>query len=361
MKKGLILIGMELKYLLRQKFLWILLLVGIVLTAYQAPRFHYHLEYSFYSEYNESHSTEGMNDIEKANIAYWQDRLDKTLEERRNLYERAVAAENEVEKESGFEWEYLKAVEKLYEEELPLEIQDYLGWEIALLQRTGMAPHNFSLLQIMIIVSAGLLLMTKDKENGTLFWASITGRGVQLPAYLLRIGAVLIYGFCIQMFFIALYIFFCCLSGLDMRHLLSLVQHVSQYGMCDLRLSILGLYVVDIVLKCVVSVMIFLFVLLAACVVKRYIFLFLGGLAVSGVLYYIVYTMCNNMNYSLLWRMNPFSIFQLDRFLKFQAVNIWDHAVDVRLLVLSVWSVLLLALVGSAYWIWRKFLYGNRT
>lgn len=211
------------------------------------------------------------------------------------------------------------------------------------------------------MVSAGLLLMTKDKENGTLFWASVTGRGVQLPAYLLRIGAVLIYGFFIQAFFIALNIFFCWLSGLDMRHLSYLVQNVSQYGMCDLRLSILGLYAVDMALKCMVSVMILLFVLLTACVVKRYIFLFLGGLGVSGVLYYIVYIMCTNMNYGLLWRMNPFSIFQLDRFLRFQAVNIWDHAVDIRLLVLSVWSVLLLVLGAAAYRIWRKFLYANGT
>lgn len=359
MKKGLVLIGMELKYLLRQKFLWILVLVGIALAAYQAPRFHYDLDYSFYSEYKESHSMEGMDEAEKFQIEYQKSRRDAILEERQSLYERAVAAERELERESGFEWEYLKTVEGLYGEELPLEVQDYSGWETFFLQRTAMQPHNFSLLQVLIIVSAGLLLMTKDKENGTLFWASITGRGVQLLAYLLRIGAVFIYGFCIQAFFTVFYIFFCWLAGMDMRHLLYLVQNVPQYGMCDLQLSILGMLIVDIVLKCMVSIMVFLFVLLAACVIKRYIFLFMGGLAVSGVLYYILYTMCTNMNYGLLWRMNPLSIFQLDRFLRYQVVNIWDHAVDARLLVLSAWCVLLFALIALSYRIWRRFLYAN--
>lgn len=143
MKKGLILIGMELKYLLRQKFLWIMLLAGIALTAYQAPRFHYEWDYDFYSEYKESHSVEGMDEAERLNIEYWKSKLDSTLEERQSLYERAVAAKGGLERESGFEWEYLKAVEELYEEELPLEVQDYLGWETALLQRTAMQPHNF--------------------------------------------------------------------------------------------------------------------------------------------------------------------------------------------------------------------------
>ena len=362
MKRSLILIGMELKYLLRQKFLWILVLVGIALSVFQAPRSRIDLDYSIYADYNKNHSTEGMSERDQFGIAYWQEKQERIKENRNRLYERALAEKQALTEQSGFRWEYVTAVEKAYSQEINLEIQEYTGWEWFFLVKSDMSPHNTGLFLIILVAAAGLLLMTKDKENHTLFWSSFTGRGAGFSSYLLKIAAVLLYGLCVHIFFTGLYILLlACMGGLDMHHWINAIQNLDQYGLCDLHLNILGTCVLDMVLKCMASILVMFIVLLLTCVIRRYIFLFLAGLCVNGIFYYFLCGTVERRSYSISYRMNPFSILKLDKVLTYDAVNIFNHAVDVRLLFLVLWACILFGLLLLTYRVWRRFLYANES
>lgn len=362
MKKSLSLIGMELRYLLRQIFLWILIIVGIAFAIWQLPSAHEKIwDYAVFDEYNRTHSIEGMSDQEKAHVEYLSGLRERTKYKRKALYERAVEEKESLKRQEGYEWEYLTAIEKAYGEEITLEIQDYTGWDIFFLYHTDMQPVNpLDFLLVISTVSGGLLLLTKDRERNTRFWSALTGRGGVFPSFFCKLAAAFLYGLCFQLLFKGFTISLLALvNHFDMRHWLHLIQNTSQFGICDLQISILGLCILDSFLKCILSLMVLLFVFMAAPLVKRYIFLFLGGVTISGVLYYFLFLTCRDKYYSDTWRLNPFSIFKLDKFLAYDVVNIMDHAVDMRVLIACLWTVMLAFLSLFAYKIWRRYLYAG--
>ena len=117
--------------------------------------------------------------------------------------------------------------------------------------------------------------------------------------------------------------------------------------------------IVDIILKCVLSILLFLFVFLFAQIMKRYLFLFMGVIALSGSLYYLFYVTNDMKNYDIWWRINPFSVFQLDKILTYDAANIMNHAVDVRVITCISAAIALAGLILCSYRIWREYLYAN--
>lgn len=360
MKNKVILTGMEFRYLFRQKFLWLLMLLGIAFTIWRMPRFVCdYLDYDVFAEYNRTHSFENMSEVEKLNVDYWNTKKSDVESRRRTIAEKASKEKGSLTEQERFEREYLTAIETSYGKPLPLEVQDYSGWENFFLFQTSMQPHSpLVFLEIMIITGAGLLLLTKDQENKTLFWASITGKGAEFSSYLIKIMTVFLYGMFVQFIFHVLHVLLLgMVNKMDMRHWFHMIQNIPQFGMCSLQLTILETIVIDAVLKCILSLILFQFVFLFVRILKKYFFLFLGTAGVSGILYGVLYRTCEAKNFDLRWRSNPFSIFQLDRVLMYDAVNIMNHAVDLRVVTGVVWIFCLLLSVAGSYQVWRKYLH----
>lgn len=362
MKRSLILIGMEWKYLLRQKFLWLLILIGAVFQFFfQVPQ-KVDLDYSIFDTYNRTHSMEGMDEREKFAISFCQESREQIRNKRETLYQRAVEEKRALQEQNGFEWEYLTAIEKAYKEEIPLNLQEYEGWRFFLYVKTEMDPHSTEWYLILLVTSAGLLLMAKDRENNTLCWSSFTGRGVKASVFLLKTGAIFLYGMCVHLFFTIYYVLLLAWrGGMDMRHMLSAVQNVVDFALCDLHMSILGVCVLAIVLKCLASLLVLFLILLSSFAIRRYLFLFLEGLCVSGLLYYLLYLAVRDKRYGLPYRMSPFAMLKMDRLLTYDAVNLFGHAVDVRLVYGVLWTLLFIGLFLLAYRAWRRFLYANKS
>lgn len=356
MRNEIRLIHLELRYVSRQKFLWVMLIIGVAITLFRMPRFDYALNYEVFEPYYGNRT-----EAEQAIVDYWNVKKSQVLEERAALVQRAVDLKADLSEEQRYEREYFSNIEKYYSQELNLESQDYLGWEIFFSHQTDMSPHNpISMLCVMIIASAGLLLLTKDRENQTFFWASITGKGATLSSFMNKLMAVFLYGILIQMFFNLFYIIWLWLvTNLDMRHWFHLIQNIPQFAACDLHLTILQVIGIDIFLKNVLAVLLLLFVFLFANIIKRYIFMFMGMVSVSGLLYYGFYIVNEQKNYDFWWRVNPFHVFHLDKALTYNAVNLMNHAVDIRTITLVVVMVVIAMLIYCAYLVWRKYLYVN--
>lgn len=359
MKNKLIVVSMEFRYLIRQKFLWILLLLGIVFTIWRMPRFVCdYLEYDVFEQYNVTHSFENMSEVEKLNVDYWNTKKSDVENQRKSLSERAAIEKERLNGQERFEREYLTKIEASYGKPVSLEVQDYSGWEIFFLYHAGMSPHNLlSLLEIIMTASAGLLLLTKDKENNTLFWASDTGKGAEFSSYLFKIMTAFCYGLFIQFIFHGLHILWLWLvNRMDMRHWFHMIQNIPQFGMCSLNLTIIETILTDAVIKSMLSLVLFLFVFLFAMILRKYLFMFLGVAGVSGVLYYVLYSLCKGKNYGIWFRLNLFSVFQLDKVLTYDAVNIFNHAIDLRVVTGVFYGGLLLLQIAGSYQVWRKYL-----
>lgn len=356
MRNEIHLLRLELKYLLRQKFLWVMLVLGVIITLFRMPRFDYALNYEVFEPYYGNRT-----EAEQAIVDYWNVKKSQVTEERAALVQRAVDLKSNLSEEQRYEREYFSNIEKYYSQELNLESQDYLGWEIFFSHQTDMSPHNpMSMLCVMIIASAGLLLLTKDRENRTFFWACITGKGATLSSFVNKLMAAFLYGIFIQIFFDLFYIAWLWLvTGLDMRHWFHLIQNIPQFGTCDLHLTILQVIGIDIFLKDVVGVLLFLFVFLFANILKRYIFMYMSLVSFSGFLYYGFYTVNEQKNYDFLWRVNPFHVFHLDKALTYNAVEIMNHAVDIRTITLIAVMAMIAVLIYGAYLVWRKYLHVN--
>lgn len=356
MRNEIHLLRLEVIYLLRQKFLWIMLLLGAIITLFRMPRFDYELNYKVFApDYGE------RTEAEQAIVDYWNVKKAEVLEKRSALAQKASKLKEDLSKEHRYEREYYSKIEKYYGQDLKLESQDYLGWEIFFQHQTDMSPHNpLGLLCVIIIGSAGLLLLTKDIENKTFFWASITGKGTVLSSFMNKLLAVFLYGIFIQVLFDLFYILWLWLvTGLDMRHWFHLIQNIPQFGTCDLHLTILQVIGIDIFLKDVVGVLLFLFVFLFANILKRYIFMYMSLVSFSGFLYYGFYTVNEQKNYDFLWRVNPFHVFHLDKALTYNAVEIMNHAVDIRTITLIAVMAMIAVLIYGAYLVWRKYLHVN--
>lgn len=356
MKNEIHLLHLELTYLFRQKFLWVMLLLGVIVTLFRMPRFDYALNYKvFASDYGE------RTEAEQAIVDYWNVKKDEVLEKRSALAQKASKLKEELSEEQRYEREYFSKIEKYYGQELKLEPQDYLGWEIFFLHQTEMSPHNpLGLLCVLIIASAGLLLLTKDREHRTFFWTSITGKGTVLSSFVNKLLAVFLYGIFIQVFFDLFYVLWLWLvNGLDMRHWLHLIQNIPQFGLCDLQLTILQVLAVDIFLKNMAAVLLFLLVFLFANIFKRYIFMYMSLVSFSTLLYYGIYMINEQKNYDFWWRINPLHVLHLDQALTYDAVNIINHAADVRIITLIAGILVAAVMIYSAYLVWRKYLHGN--
>lgn len=350
---------LEFKYLFRQKFLWLLVLIGSAIIIYRMPRFDYEMNYQVFQEFNRNYSYENMSEAEKLIVDYWNTKKVEIEDQREAIVKRAIEKQTLLSQEKRFEKEYLTKIASVYDEKIELEVQDYLGWEIFFVHQASMAPHSpVCLLEIIIIASAGLLLLTKDKENNTLFWASITGRGNRFSIYVSKLFVVLFYSTFIQVIYNGIYIAGLGLAcGLDMRHWFNLVQNIPQFGMCDISLSILTTIILDMILKSVLAIIIMMTIFLFANVLGKYLFMFMGSIAMSGILYYWLFTLCEMKNFGIRYRLNPFSIFQLNRVLTYDAVCIMNHAVDIRLMIGGIWFCILLLLIFGCYQVWRKYLY----
>lgn len=361
MKKSVCLIYLEIKYLFRQKFLWLLVLLGIAVSIYCLPKLNYEMNYQVFEKFNKEHSYEGMSDSEKLIVEYWDTKRTYILQQRKEIYEQAQEKKKTLVKEKRYEEEYLTEIQKKYEEEIVLEVQDYLGWEIFFLHRTAMQPHNpVSFLVILIIASAGLVLLTKDRENNTRSWAVMTGEGTTFKSYLWKIVAAFLYGVFVQLIFNAIFILSLGkIFHLDMRHWFHAIQNIPQYGLCNIRSSIIETILLDMLLKNIVSLSLMLVIVLTACILNKYLFMFLETLAVSGALYYWLFDLCERKDYRFMWYFNPFSIFQLDRLFTYHAVNIANHAVDIRLILGVGWISIIIVLFITSYKVWRKYLYVN--
>lgn len=361
MKKIIYSSSLEIKYLIRQKFLWLLILIGAMVSIYCMPKFDYKMDYQVFERFNKENSYEGMNDSEKLIVEYWDTKRTDILQQRREIYKQAQEKKKTLAKENQYEEEYLTELQKKYEEEIVLEVQDYLGWEIFFLHRTAMQPHNpISFLVILIITSAGLVLLTKDRENNTLSWAVMTGQGITFKSYLLKITATFLYGIFVQLIYNAIFILSLWkLFHLDMRHWFNAIQNIPQYGLCNIHCNIMGIILLDMLLKNIVSLSLMLVIVLTAYILKKYLFMFLEMLAVSGALYYWLYVLCERKDYCYLWYLNPFLIFQLDKLFTYRAVNIANHAVDIRLILGIGWIGAIIVLITTSYKMWRKYLYVN--
>lgn len=359
MKNIIFLVFLEFKYLFRQKFLWLLVLIGSVIIVYRMPRFDYEMNYQVFEEFNRTYSYENMSEAEKLIVDYWNTKKVEIEAQREELVKQAIEKKTLLSEDKRFEKEYLTKIETAYDEIIELEVQDYLGWEIFFVHQASMSPHSpICFLEIVIIASAGLLLLTKDRENNTLFWASLTGRGTRFSVYALKLFTVLLYANFVQIIFNGIYIVGLWLVvELDMRHWLNLIQNIPQFGMCDITLNIFTTIILDMMLKSILAFIIMMSVFMFARVLKRYLFMFMSTLAVSGILYYWLFVMCEMKNYGMGYRLNPFSIFQLDRILTYDAVCVMNHAVDIRLITVGLCLGILLLLIFGCYQVWRKYLY----
>lgn len=357
MKNTVHLICLEFKFLFRQKFLTLLLLFGIALTLFRMPRFHFEFNYDAFEK-----SRESRTETENLEVEFWDKRKKEVLEERELFVKRAQDLQNDLNEDQRYEREYFEKIEKYYRKPIHLETQSYSGWELFFLHQTSMSPHNIvSFWAHIMIVSAGLLLLTKDRENKTLFWASFTGKGTVFSSFVLKIVTVFFYGVIVQTIFNFIYILWLWLvTGYDMRHFFHLIQNISQFGMCDLRLNILQTLLLDMFLKCVLSILLLMFIFLFAGIMKRYIFLFMSSIAFNGGLYYLFYISNHKNNFDMWWRINPFHIYQLDQALTYHAVNIMNHAVDARVVVGGLTVMTLVVLLIGSYRIWRRYLYAER-
>lgn len=358
MKNNIFLSYLEVKYLFKQKFLWLLLLIGFAIIVYRMPKFNYEMNYHIFEESKQEQSYESMSESERLIVDYWNEKKTYIETHRLEIYEQASKKKEILEERIGFEYEYLTKIENLFSKTIDLDVQDYLGWEIFFLHQTSMSPHSpVCLLEMVLIVSAGLLLFTKDKENNTLFWASITGRGATFASYVLKIIIVIFYAIFIQVLFNGIYIIGLGLvCGLDMRHWFNLIQNIPQYGMCDVQLNIFGTIVIDILLKCLLCLIILMGILVFSQILRKYLFMFMSILGVSGILYYWLYVMCQRNSYGMWWYINPFSIFQLDKILTYDAICIMNHAVDVRVIMGGTWLGILTVLSIVSYQVWRKYI-----
>lgn len=353
MKKNGSLLFYELRYLLRQKFLICMCILGLLFLAYAVPKFQSFTDFDLLQMKEE----DDLNEAEKLILDMWNGKKADVEEERKNLAEEAVRKKESLSATQQYEIEYLSNVQKKYERDLFLEANDYSGWEMFFLHKSGMQPHNpLSLLHVIMIVSGGLLLLAKDRENNTLFWAANTGKGTSVSSFTVKIFATFIYGFFLQLLFSILYILWLWLWGeYDMRYWFYPIQNVPGYGLCDFQFPIFSCILIDIFLKCIVGLIITYFVFLFALFLKRYLFLFIGGSVVSGVLYYIMSVMIEWKNFDMWWRLNPFSVFLLNQTLSYDAVNLFNHAVDARWIVGIVWGIMLMVFLSGSYRIWRRY------
>lgn len=358
MRKTLVLVGMELKYLFRQKFLWLLVLFEIMFLIYCLPKERAVSDYDAIDQYNLTHSLEKMSEEEKIIINFLEYRKTETEKNRISMAQKASEKKERLTEEERYEKEYLETIEKYYGTPVQLEIQNYLGWETFFLGNTSMSPYNISaFINVFIIAASGVLLFVKDKENNTLFWASLTGKGMGWFSYLLKIFSIFLYAVLIHIIFFGVEILGLKYQNYDMRHWFHSIQNIPQYAMCDLQINMVETILINIVINFILSISIALFVLLFARILKKYVYLFVGVLIVEGGLFYNMLVMFQEKNYDIWWRLNLFSSFQLDKFLTYDAVNIGNHAVDVRGIVFLEHTILLVILVVCSYQIWRKYLY----
>lgn len=382
MRRAWLLISFDLKYLFRQKFLWIMFLLGVAFALWQSPRYR-QVDYD-YDIFTKSY--EELDEFQQLEWDLWNYKKEQTLNERARMLENvqdrkasmrvendsvqgeknsvqdgkgsAQGGENYVQDDASYEWKYFDKLEKIYSQPIRLETWDYTGWETFFLIRCDMTSYNLvGVLEVILIASAGLLLLTRERENRTLFWYSWTGCGAKKSLFLLKMVTICGYGMLVHLAYDGVYILYLALvNHLDMRHFSVLIQNITGYGMCDVQISIFIVLCIDMLLKCLTSTFVLLFTFLLSLLLKKYLYLFFAGLGIGAGLYYQAFQINQEKNYDLLWRLNPFSSFQLNEVLSFDVIKLGEHAVDIRVAAGIIWVVALIALMQMSYHIWRKYL-----
>lgn len=359
MKRNGLCIGYELKYLFRQRVLQFLILAICLFTLYGAPTEMYpeDWDHTFYRKYEEQQSYEGMTDNEITAIEFAEMEIEGIQNQRKYVYEMAVSQKQSLNQQEGFQREYLTKAEKIYGKKLSLKIGDYKGWESYFASKAMMLQHSkMALFTLVILVSSGLFLLSKDRTNRTLFWASYAGRGATRSSYTIKLLAIFIYGFCVQvvqsMVQILSLIF---ISKCDMSYWLEPVQNLSAFGNCCFALNMVSLFFLHMFLLNVAALFVILFTVLFIRVLKKELILFVSGIGVTGILYIHVYACDKSGIFDFLWRMNPLSVMQMNQVLQYDAWNVGEHAVLAQLGVAGIWTALLIVLYIGAYYTWRAY------
>lgn len=360
MKRMGLFICYELKYLFRQRVLQFLVVAICLFTIYGAPTEMYPEDWdnSFYEKYEEDQSYEGMTDREITAIESGKMKIEEIQNKRKSIYEMAVSQKQSLNESESFQWEYLTGAEEIYGKEIFLRIGDYKGWESYFASKAMMLGHSkMALFTLVILVSSGLFLLSKDGTNRTLFWSAYTGRGVTWSSYTIKLLAIFIYGFCVQLvqsMVQMLSLIF--ISKCDMSYWLESIQNLSVFGTCCFYLNIVGLILLHMFLLNVAALFGILFTVLFIRILKKELLLFVGGIGVTGILYIHVYACDKSRIFDFFWRMNPLSVMQMDQFLQYDVWNIGGHAVLAQLGTAGIWAALLTALYVGAYHTWRRYL-----
>lgn len=360
MRRNLLFIGYELKYLFRQRFLQFLVIMLCLFTLYGANVKVYpkDWDFTFYDRYEKEQSYEGLTENQISDIEFSKMGIEDIKNERNSIYEMAIEQKKGLEPPKGYEWEYLSKAEKIYGEEISLNIRDYRGWGQYFASKVMMFQHSkMALFTLIILVSAGLFLLSKDWTNGTLFWSSYTGKGATWISYCMKILAILLYGFCVQLIQTVIQMFtLVFISGYDMRHWLDPIQNLSAFSTCCFSLNMIGLLILHMFLLNVAALFIIFFTVLFIRILKKDLLLFVSGIGVTGILYAHVYLCDKSRIFNFLWRINPLSVIQMDHVLQYDAWNLADHAILAQTGVACIWTVMLMVLCFGAYQMWRRYL-----
>ena len=360
MKNKILLLQMELKYLLRQKFLWVLIILELAFIVYCIPEKMNDPSYDAIEQYNITQSFDDMSEWDKIIVEFCNNRKIEIENNRNLLSKNATEKIERLNDYERFEKEYLESIKKYYSKPVQLEAQHYLGWETFFLSNTSMSPYNVSSsIVVFIVAAAGILLLVKDRENNTLFWATQTGKGMRWTSYLLKVFSVFIYSIIVHIVFLGTEILGLVIKNYDMRHWFYSVINIPQYSMCDLNISILGIILIHVLLNSLLAISVSLLVFIFAMVLKKYIYLFVGVLIVQAGFFYSMLNMHKAKRFDIWWRLNPFSSFQLDRFITYDAINIANHAIDVRYVVGGIHIFVFAILIIISYKVWRKYTNGS--
>lgn len=360
MKRNFLFIGYELKYLFRQRFLQFLVLMICLFTIYGTPTGVYpkDWDYGIYDRYEKQQSYDNMTENQMTAIEFAKMRIEDILSQRNRIYETAVEQKKNLEHQEGYEWEYLTKAEEVYGKEISLKPRDYRGWESYFASKVMMLQHSkMALFTLMILVSAGLFLLSKDRTNRTLFWASYTGKGAAWSSYSMKLLAIFLYGFCVQLIQIVVQILtLVFISKYDMRQWLEPIQNISAFGNCCFSLNMIELLLLHIALLNIAALFVILFTMLLIRILKRDLLLIVCGMGVTGILYAHVYACDKSQIFDFFWRINPLSVVQMDQVLQYGAWNLAGHAVIVQAGVVCIWVMMLAALYVGAYQMWRRYL-----
>lgn len=390
--KGFKLVLYEIKYLFRQKFLLVFTCAAVIFIFFMMRPGSYSINSSIYDsfpgypkgeqkafllELAEAHPVydiglteaelsdeisipnhEGTVTVREAlTAAHRLQTVENAKEQREQIRLEAEQEKEELSAEGGTDDEIKKMalIEQAYGEDVEFELYDFSGWEMYFLFMSSMQPNNFfSLIHVVIIVSAGLLVFLKDRESHTQPYLSLARYAGSGALYAAKLAAVFVYGTVLQLCLNGIYIAYLhFVSGYDMGHWLSDICNVPRYMLSEVNMSIVSLILLNVFLKVLLSMGIVLLMLLSVRVLKQYILILIGGVGAAGALYLWLFRICSSDKSGLAWLADPMSIFKIDYFLNSDIIELFGAVHQTRLLFAVIWGSVLILMVILFYKVWR--------